>query len=109
MIPIEGNQLTGCEFHYRSLREEGEGRLPLRDAVEKRPISLIDRDVAFKTVEVNYYFIRFDTNKCIKFRLTLICIQFQDVEPVSDDDTFVELKKFYGAASYLNKYDILRF
>lgn len=43
-----------CKYFdsFRSLREEGEGRLPLRDAVEKRPISLIDRAVAFKTVEV---------------------------------------------------------
>lgn len=40
-------------FVYRALREEREGRLPLRDAVEKRPISLIDKESAFKYVEID--------------------------------------------------------
>lgn len=36
----------------RSVRDEGDERLPLRDAVEKRPISLIEPESAFKLIEV---------------------------------------------------------
>lgn len=35
----------------RALREESEGRLPLRDAVERRPIPVLDRKYDFKSVD----------------------------------------------------------
>lgn len=38
---------------YRSIRDEGEGRLPLRDAVEKRPINVLERDFAYKLTSVS--------------------------------------------------------
>ncbi|KAL4703006.1 hypothetical protein ACJJTC_009992 [Scirpophaga incertulas] len=60
----------------RSFYDIAEGRLPLRDAVEKRPISLIDRKVAFKTTE--------------------------DISTIHSGVGVKELNKFYGAASYLN-------
>lgn len=56
--------IPGSSF-YRSLREESEGRLPLRDAVEKRPISVLDEDTytdlqyKYKSVDVRkllYYY-----------------------------------------------------
>ena len=39
---------------YRNLYEEREGRLPLRDAVEKRPIPVADRETLYKYLEVGY-------------------------------------------------------
>ncbi|KAM3963585.1 chitinase-related protein 1 isoform 2-T3 [Aphomia sociella] len=58
-----------------SQREEREGRLPLRDAVEKRPISVMNPNM-FKLVK--------------------------DVENIPTAQYLDGLKKFYGAASYLN-------
>ncbi|XP_059054390.1 probable chitinase 10 [Achroia grisella] len=59
-----------------SLREEREGRLPLRDAVEKRLISVIN------------------PNNRLKFT--------QDVENIPTEPNLEGLNRFYGAASYLN-------
>lgn len=39
-------------LNCRSVRDEGDERLPLRDAVETRPISLIEPESSFKIVEV---------------------------------------------------------
>ncbi|XP_050672534.1 probable chitinase 10 isoform X2 [Leptidea sinapis] len=58
----------------RNLRDESEGRLPLRDAVEKRPIPALDQESLYRFVQ--------DANKSAK-----------DVE---------QFRKYYGAAHYLN-------
>ncbi|KAF9410960.1 hypothetical protein HW555_010092 [Spodoptera exigua] len=63
-----------------SVRDEGDERLPLRDAVEKRPISLIEPGSSFKLIE--------------------------DAEVIRDEDSFSGLK-YYGAAGYLNKIMII--
>ncbi|XP_026742791.1 probable chitinase 10 isoform X2 [Trichoplusia ni] len=59
----------------RSLRDEGDERLPLRDAVEKRPIALKEPESSYKFVE--------------------------DAEVISDDD-LGGWQRYYGAANYLN-------
>ncbi|XP_061712227.1 probable chitinase 10 isoform X1 [Cydia pomonella] len=63
----------------RSLRDEGDERLPLRDAVEKRPIEVLSDE----SLRVNV----------------------EDVEdiPVGDTDN---LRQYYGAANYLNKFQL---
>ncbi|CAG9096681.1 unnamed protein product [Plutella xylostella] len=58
----------------RNLRDEGDERLPLRDAVEKRPINTPDRESLYRFIE--------------------------DAENLGED--IPGLRKYYGAATYLN-------
>ncbi|XP_026329984.1 probable chitinase 10 isoform X2 [Hyposmocoma kahamanoa] len=67
---------------FRSLRAEGEGRLPLRDAVEKRPISVLDEDTY--------------TDLLYKYKSA------EDAESIPDNDHYGNVRLYYGAASYLN-------
>lgn len=60
----------------RSVRDEGDERLPLRDAVEKRPISLLEPGVSLKLPN--------------------------DAEDIFHVDNLGSIKDYYGAADYLN-------
>ncbi|KAI5633063.1 glycosyl hydrolases family 18 domain-containing protein [Phthorimaea operculella] len=57
---------------------EGEKRLPLRDAVEKTPIPILDPENLYKALEVD------------------------DAEVVSNLEHFAGLRRYYGAANHLN-------
>ncbi|XP_073944065.1 chitinase 10 isoform X2 [Choristoneura fumiferana] len=61
----------------RTLRDEDEERLPLRDAVEKRPIDVLSED----SLRVN----------------------LNDAEVIPVDEDVGNLRQYYGAANYLNK------
>lgn len=53
---IQSTRIDFGYLRYRSVRDEGDERLPLRDAVEKRPISLMEPGSSFKLLEVNNVF-----------------------------------------------------
>lgn len=84
----------------RSVRDEGDERLPLRDAVEKRPISLIEPESAFKLIEVKKCSHSLPKRDNIKTNFTNGTFP-QDAEVISDEESVSGLK-YYGAAGHLN-------
>lgn len=46
---------------YRSIRDEGDERLPLRDAIEKRPISLKEPEISLKSLKVLTFLLTYET------------------------------------------------